>query len=166
MRWSRAWAAAAAVAAMVVGSFGGWWIAEQRRLANPEARVVEVIDGDTVVVSFVDGTRDTIRLLGVDTPETHHPSRPVECFGPEAEAFTRAALTGRTVRLERDVELRDRYGRRLAYLYVGGVRFNDVLLRDGYARLLVIDPNHAHARTMVREEIAAERAGRGLWQAC
>ena len=61
---------------------------------------------------------------------------------------------------------RDRYGRRLAYVVVDGERFNDELLRRGYARLLVIEPNHAHARTMLSEELDAKRAGRGLWGEC
>jgi micrococcal nuclease len=70
------------------------------------------------------------------------------------------------VRLEGDVEPRDVYGRRLAYVYVDGRRFEDELLRKGYARLLVIEPNHAHARTMLHEELDARRAGVGLWGAC
>ncbi len=107
-----------------------------------------------------------MRLLGVDTPETHHPTKPVQCFGPEAAAFTKAQLEGRPVRLEDDVEPRDVYGRRLAYVYLAGRRFNDVLLERGYARLLVIPPNGSHARTMLAEELAAKRAGAGLWGAC
>ena len=70
------------------------------------------------------------------------------------------------MQLEADIEQRDRYGRRLAYVVVDGRRFNDELLRRGYARLLVIEPNHAHARTMLREELDAKRAGRGLWSEC
>ena len=100
------------------------------------------------------------------TPETHHPTKPVECFGPEAAAFTEEHLAGRSVQLEDDIEGRDRYGRRLAYVVVDGERFNDELLRRGYARLLVIEPNHAHARTMLREELDAKRTGRGLWSEC
>ena len=73
---------------------------------------------------------------------------------------------GRYLQLEDDIEGRDRYGRRLAYVVVDGERFNDELLRRGYARLLVIEPNHAHARTMLREELDAKRAGRGLWSEC
>jgi len=70
------------------------------------------------------------------------------------------------VRLEGDVEARDQYGRRLAYVIVDGKRFNDVLLRRGYARLLVIAPNGAHAREELTAELAAQRAGRGLWSEC
>jgi micrococcal nuclease len=96
----------------------------------------------------------------------HHPSKPVECFGPEAAAYTRARLLGRRVLLERDAELYDIYGRLLMLVRVDGGRFNDELLRLGYARLLVIPPNGLHARAMLGEELAARREGRGLWAAC
>jgi micrococcal nuclease len=102
----------------------------------------------------------------VDTPETHHPRKPVQCFGPEAAAYTARRLTGRTVRLEFDVEGRDAYGRQLAYVYLDGRRFDDELLERGYARLLVIAPNTAHARTMLTEELDAQRRHRGLWGEC
>lgn len=159
----------AILAAVLVGSSAaGRWLAEQRRAAydNDTVVVIRVIDGDTVAIRTRDGTIDTVRILGVDTPETRHPERGVECFGPEAAAYTARRLSGATVRLEDDVEERDRYDRRLAYVYVDGVRFNDELLEHGYARLLVIDPNRAHARSMLRAELDAKRAGRGLWSAC
>jgi micrococcal nuclease len=107
-----------------------------------------------------------VRVLGVDTPETHDHRKPVQCFGPEAAAYTASRLTGKVVRLESDVETRDRYGRRLAYVYLDGRRFDDELLRRGYARLLVIEPNSAHARTMLAAELAARHERRGLWGTC
>jgi micrococcal nuclease len=152
--------------AALVGSAGvGWWLGGQEPAAT-SAVVVEVIDGDTIVVELAGGERDIVRLLGVDTPETKDPDRPVGCYGPEASAFTGARLLGRRVRLERDAEPRDQYDRRLAYVVLDGERFNDELLRFGYARLLVIAPNVAHARTMLRAELAARAAGVGLWSAC
>ena len=158
-----------ATLALVVVAFasaGGWWLGAQRDDAMPEARVIEVLDGDTIIVAFGDGSTDTIRLLGVDTPETHHPTKPVGCYGPEASAFTARALTGRVVELESDVETRDIYGRRLAYVLVDGERFNDKLLRRGYARLLVIAPNRGHAHALLGAELAARHANRGLWGRC
>lgn len=127
--------------------------------------VVEVLDGDTIGV-IRDGVRETVRLLGVDTPETRHPDRPVECFGPEASAFTTERLLGRTVELETDVERRDVYDRLLAYVWAAGARFNDELVRSGHARLLVISPNDRHGRALLRAELDARAAGRGLWGAC
>jgi len=154
-------------AASVLGASAlGWWLGGLARTAEPEARVVEVIDGDTMVVAFANGATDTVRFLGVDTPETVHPTKGVQCFGPEASAFTKHALTGRVVRLESDVEQRDIYGRRLAYVWADGHRFNDVLLRRGYARFLVIPPNGAHAREMLAAELDARHHHRGLWGRC
>jgi micrococcal nuclease len=153
------------VIVIAAASIGGWRLGEARRAAIAEWTVVEVLDGDTVRVER-EGRADTVRLLGIDTPETHHPRKTLECFGPEAASYTEAQLLGRAVQLEADIETRDRYRRRLAYVIVDGERFNDELLRRGYARLLVIEPNHAHARAMLRVELDAKRAGRGLWGAC
>jgi micrococcal nuclease len=155
-----------AVALLGAASALGWWLGASARDASPRARVVEVIDGDTIVVALRGGHTDTVRLLGVDTPETHDPTRGVECFGPEASRFTARRLTGRVVELEGDVEARDQYGRRLAYVLLDGERFNDELLRRGYARLLVIRPNVAHARELLGDELDARRRGTGLWRAC
>ena len=81
------------------------------------ATVVAVSDGDTIDVDF-GGEVEPVRLLGIDTPETHHPTRPVECYGAEASARTAELLPeGTEVHLVRDVEARDRYGRLLAYVY-------------------------------------------------
>jgi micrococcal nuclease len=127
--------------------------------------VVHVVDGDTIEVDD-GGRRETVRLLGVDTPETVDPRKPVQCYGPEASAYTKQRLEGRGVGLELDVERRDRYSRLLAYVIVDGRRFNEELLEGGYARLLVIAPNGLHARTMLLQELAAKRDGRGLWGTC
>jgi micrococcal nuclease len=153
------------VIVIAAASIGGWRLGEARRMATAQWTVVDVLDGDTIRVARGEDT-DTVRLLGINTPETHHPRKPVECFGPEAAAYTDAQLRGRAVELEADIEERDRYDRRLAYVIVDGERFNDELVRRGYARLLVIEPNHAHARAMLQEELDAKRAGRGLWGEC
>ncbi|MBM3660835.1 MAG: thermonuclease family protein [Actinobacteria bacterium] len=164
---SRAVIVATLAAAAVLGaSVLGWWLGEVARTADPEVRVVDVLDGDTIVVAFTNGATDTVRLLGVDTPETHHPTRGVECFGPEAAEYTKRRLTGKVVRLESDVERRDVYDRRLAYVYLHGQRFEDELLREGYARFLVIPPNDAHGRALLAAELDARDARRGLWGAC
>jgi micrococcal nuclease len=156
------------VAVVAATSLGGWRLGTTRATgdpAGPPAQVTAVIDGDTVDVA-VAGRRERVRLLGVDTPETVDPHKPVGCYGPEAAAFTNRRLAGRTVRLRFDRQRRDRYGRLLAYLEVGGRRFNDELLAGGYARLLVIPPNGRHGRAMLDEELMARSAGRGLWGAC
>ncbi len=153
------------ITVLIAASVLGWWLGDQRRTADQEYRVVQVVDGDTIVVER-GSYRDTIRLLGVDTPETHHPTKPVQCYGPEASAYSTARLFGQLVKLEDDVVTHDIYGRRLAYVYLHGTNFEEELLRKGYARLLVIEPNHAHARDMLDEELDAKARGVGLWGAC
>ncbi len=162
---SRAVIVAFVVTVLAGSSAVGWWLGRSAH-GSTSATVVRTLDGDTVEVRFASGTTDTIRILGVDTPETHHPTKPVECFGPEAAAYTRRRLLGRDVELEDDVETHDIYGRRLAYVLIDGERFDDELLRLGYARLLVIPPNERHARVMLDAELEARRARRGLWGAC
>lgn len=156
----RAWI----VALMAATSLMGWRLGVARQPVH-EALVTAVVDGDTIEVAWT-GRSDTVRLLGVDTPETVHPARPVECFGPEASEFTRRRLLGRTVRLSFDRVRRDPYGRLLAYVEVDGGRFNDLLLATGHARLLVIPPNGTHGRAMLSDELSARAAGVGLWAAC
>src|SRR5256885_8817555 len=154
------------VTVLTATSVLGWWFGEARRAVDQQYRVVQVLDGDTIVVRRAGAPDETIRLLGVDTPETHHPTKPVQCYGPEASAYTASRLFGQVVRLEDDVERHDIYGRRLAYVYLHGKNFEEDLLRKGYARLLVIEPNHAHARDMLDDELNARARGVGLWGAC
>ncbi|HEX2087808.1 MAG TPA: thermonuclease family protein [Solirubrobacteraceae bacterium] len=94
------------------------------------------------------------------------PGAPVECFAREASAFLARLVEGRRVRLERDLEQRDRYGRLLAYVYRDGLFVNAELVRRGYASVATFPPNVRHAGTFVRLQREARRAGRGLWGAC
>lgn len=133
--------------------------------AGDDAAVERVIDGDTVVVAG--GER--VRLIGIDTPETRHPERGVECFGREASAHTERLLpTGEPVRLVYDVERRDRYGRTLAYVYRlrDGLHVNAALVADGYAQVATYPPNVAHAHELLELQRAARAQGRGQWSAC
>lgn len=91
-----------------------------------------VIDGDTIVVE-IEGKQEKVRLIGVDTPETVHPLKPVEYFGKEASDFTRRMVEGKKVRLEFDWQLRDKYGRLLAYVYLEeGTFLNAEIIKQGY----------------------------------
>jgi micrococcal nuclease len=141
---------------------GGSKAAAGSTLTVPVSRVV---DGDTFEVE-IDGATDDVRLIGVDTPETVKPGEPVECFGPQASAYTHRLLEDRTVRLEFDRERRDVYDRLLAYAYLGDRFVNAELVRGGYARTLEIEPNTAHAAQLAQLEQRAGAAGRGLWGAC
>jgi micrococcal nuclease len=136
------------------------------------ARVVRVIDGDTIEVS-IGGQDEDVRYIGVDTPETVKPDTPVQCYGPQASAENHRLVDGRTVRLVFDRERRDVYGRLLAYVYTrarGGAGksgfVNATLVRDGYAHTLTIPPNTAHVSQLGRLQTRAGRAGRGLWGIC
>jgi micrococcal nuclease len=129
------------------------------------ARVERVVDGDTIAVR-VASRRETVRYIGVDTPESVMPGEPVACFGKAAAAFNKRLVAGREVRLAFDRQRRDRYGRLLAYVDVSGRSVNEALLRGGYARTLEIKPNAAHAARYRRLEDRAQAAGRGLWKTC
>ena len=134
----------------------------------PETAVVpvtRVVDGDTVEVRLGGRTED-VRYIGVDTPETVKPGAPVDCFGPQASSFNHRLVEGRRVRLVLGEERRDVYGRLLAYVYLGDRFVNAELVRRGLARTLTIPPNDRYAERLKRLEIAASRAGRGLWGAC
>jgi micrococcal nuclease len=125
--------------------------------------VAYVIDGDTV--ELADGSR--VRYIGVDTPETVHPSKPVQCFGREASEFNRVLVEGRPVRLERDISDADAYGRLLRYAYLeDGTFVNLELVRQGYAASVTYPPDVAHAAEFQAAQREAQAAGRGLWGAC
>lgn len=130
-----------------------------------EAEVLRVVDGDTIEVDL-DGREEDVRLIGVDTPETVKPGEPVECFGPQASAFTKQALEGETIDVQFDRELRDVYDRLLAYAFLDERFINGELISGGYARTLEIEPNTSRAAQLARLEQAAGAAGRGLWGAC
>ncbi len=121
--------------------------------------MVRALDGDTIVVAGV----GPVRYLGVDTPELHHPSKPVERFARRAAAANARMVLGRTVRLVPDRERRDRYGRLLAYVYVGPTMINAELVRRGLARAYPFAPNTSHAAQFARLEREARARGRGLW---
>ena len=131
-------------------------------------RVVRVVDGDTIKVDLGDGRPESVRYIGVDTPETVKPNTPVQCFGKAASAYNERLVEGESVRLRYDAERRDRYGRLLAYVYRrrDGLFVNEALVRGGYATTLTIPPNVAHADQFRSLERRARARGRGLWSVC
>jgi micrococcal nuclease len=140
---------------------------ETTTLSN-EGVVVSVSDGDTITVA-IDGSREKVRLIGVDTPETKHPTKGVQCWGPEASDFTTRMLpVGTRVRLVRDVEARDRYRRLLAYVYLADTDlfFNLELVRLGYARPYPFPPNTTHKADFAAAAWDAQQSERGLWAKC
>ena len=128
--------------------------------AEETTLVERVVDGDTLVISG----GDRVRLIGVDTPETKHPNKPVQPFGKEASEFTRRMVEGKRVQLQFDPgETKDKYGRTLAYVYIDGQFLNELLLREGLARAMLNYPFSAEAKARFRAaEADAKAARRGI----
>jgi len=154
-------------AADLVGSVPLAHAAESRETKPAARQVTRVVDGDTIVLS----PNDKVRLIGVDTPETVHPKKMVECYGKEAKEFTRSTVAGQKIRLVLDDanagrRHKDRYGRTLGYVYLqDGRMLNAELVRRGFA--------HAYTRFPFRYlvgfrrlEQEARARGAGLWSSC
>jgi micrococcal nuclease len=131
--------------------------------ATLEGAVVRVVDGDTIHVKIGDRV-ETVRYIGVNTPEVHHPRRGEEPGGRQATAVNRQLVAGKQVRLELDVQERDRYRRMLAYVWIGEVMINAELVRLGYAQVMTIPPNVRHQALFVKLQRDARDARRGLWR--
>lgn len=131
--------------------------------------VVTVVDGDTVEVAMDGGRTETVRYLLVDTPETHHPRRGVEEFGLEAALANRALVLGKKVRLETDVQKRDRYGRLLAIVWIdlpeGPLMVNERLVEEGFALPLTLPPNVRFADRIHAALLRARSGEKGFWGA-
>ena len=128
-----------------------------------EGTVVRVVDGDTIYVRLTDRV-EKIRYIGVNTPEIHHPSKGEEPGGREAAEVNRGLVGGRRLRLELDVQTRDRYGRLLAYVWVGDTMVNAELVRLGYAQVMTVPPNVRYQDLFVKLQRQARDAHRGLWR--
>ena len=127
-----------------------------------DALVTRVVDGDTIVVRL-GAVSEKVRYIGVNTPEVHHPRKGEEPGGREAAAVNRALVGGKQVQLEFDVRARDRYGRLLAYVWVGQTMVNAELVRRGYAQVMTVPPNVRHQDLFLALQRDARERGRGLW---
>jgi micrococcal nuclease len=126
------------------------------------ATVVRVIDGDTIEVEIA-GQKQAVRYIGIDTPETVDPRRPVECLGREASERNRELVLGKTVGLEKDVSETDAFGRLLRYVWTGDEMVNATLVREGYAQASTHPPDVKYASLFLSLQREAVEAGRGLW---
>lgn len=133
------------------------------------------VDGDTVYVKFDDGREEKVRFIGVDTPETVHPSKPVEYYGQEASDFTKNKLLGKTVYLEKDVSDRDKYGRLLRYVWlkkpqnideleIENNMFNAILVKEGYAQISTFPPDVKYVDYFSKYQKEAREQNKGLWK--
>ena len=137
----------------------------QFAIQGEKASVVEVVDGDTIKVNLGGGFY-TVRYIGVDTPETKHPTVGVECYGREASAANQQLVGGKTVLLEKDVSETDRYGRLLRYVWLEGELVNERLVRQGYAVSSTYPPDVKYQERFLAAQREAREADRGLWDAC
>lgn len=130
--------------------------------------VLSVVDGDTLWLR-IGSTRAKVRLIGIDTPETVDPRKPIGCFGPEASARAKELLSGQRVFVEYDKSQgrHDRYGRTLGYVWLpDGQLFNEVMIAGGFGREYTYRKPYAHQPAFKRAEAVARATGAGLWGAC
>ncbi len=139
-----------------------------------KASVTKHVDGDTIYVRLENGEEEKIRMIGVNTPETKHPTKGVEAYGKEASDFTREYLKDRVVYLEKDVSDRDRYNRLLRYVWlevpenksdeeISGKLFNAILVKEGYANVSTFPPDVKYEDVFLMLEGEARENNMGLW---
>ena len=164
-----------ALVAVPAFAFFAWHQASELPHAHENLLVERAVDGDTLKL----GTGERVRLIGIDTPEmheseklyrdaarTHQDVRTIQALGRRAYEFTRSLVEGKLVRLEFDVERRDKYGRLLAYVYLvnEGTFVNAEIVKQGYASLMTYPPNVKHADLFLKLYQEARENKRGLWQ--
>lgn len=124
--------------------------------------VSRVIDGDTIELS----NGEKIRYIGINTPETKHPTKGVECFGKKASEYNKNLVEGKEVLFQKDVSDTDRYGRLLRYVYVDDVFVNYELVKNGYAYASSYPPDVSYQELFLEAEKEARENNRGLWAEC
>ena len=131
-------------------------------------KVDRVIDGDTIKIE----TGQSVRYIGIDTPELHDPRKPVQCFAKEAYEKNKQLVEGKTVRLEKDVSQTDKYGRLLRYIFLSqtatseALFVNKYLVTEGYAYAATFPPDVRYAELFKNEQKQAMESKKGLWQGC
>jgi len=141
---------------------------KQTALQNSNVKIVRVIDGDTVELE----TGETLRYIGIDTPETKHPTKPVQCFGEEAYQANKKLVEGKTVRIVKDVSEVDKYKRLLRYVYVStqaspsGILVNDYLIRKGFAFASTFPPDVKFSEQFIEAQREARDKNLGMWKKC
>ncbi len=128
-------------------------------------KVVRVVDGDTINVE-INGKVESVRYIGIDTPETVDPRKPVQCFGVEASKKNKELVEGKMVRLEKDITDRDKYNRLLRYIWLDDVLINQELVEQGFAKSYSYPPDIKYQDKFVAAEKKAREDKLGLWTAC
>ncbi len=124
--------------------------------------ITKVIDGDTIEIKG--GKR--VRYIGIDTPETVDPRKPVQCFGKEASNKNRQLVEGKKVYLEKDISETDKYGRLLRYIWIDNILVNELLVREGYAYSSSYPPDIKYRKNFDEAQRLAEKENKGLWGIC
>ncbi|HSX17697.1 MAG TPA: thermonuclease family protein [Patescibacteria group bacterium] len=156
--------------AVAVGQHFGWFgsTAQQAEKSQPGLYAIDhFVDGDTIAVNM-DGKVETIRMVGVDTPETHKPNSPVQCYGPAAASYTKTLVGTNKVRLEADEKStnRDRYNRLLRYVYTpDGKLVEAELIKNGYG-FAYTDFPFTKSAEFVQDQASAKADNKGLWGNC
>ena len=140
------------------------------KMQSASIKVLRVVDGDTIEL---EGSLK-LRYIGIDTPETKHPTKGAQCFGKEASNKNKELVEGKMIRMEKDVSETDRYGRLLRYVWLvdenatssGGLFVNDYLVREGYAHASTFPPDVAYSEQFVEAQQEARENNRGLWSMC
>ena len=142
---------------------------EQATFNNPIlvfAKVTAVIDGDTIEVDLGQGNIKRVRYIGVDTPESVDPRKPIQCFSKEATIKNKELVENNIVGLEKDVSETDRYGRLLRYVYAGDIFVNQELVIQGYASAVSYPPDIKYQGQLRQREQQARSENKGLWGSC
>jgi len=124
--------------------------------------VIRVIDGDTIELEG----GQKVRYIGIDTPETVDPRKPIQCFGIEASNKNKELVEGKKIRMEKDVSEVDQFERLLRYVYIGDIFVNDYLVRQGYAYAYTYPPDVKYSEQFVQVQNEARENSRGLWAEC
>ncbi len=122
-------------------------------------KVARVVDGDTIKLE----SGEVVRYIGIDTPETVDPRKPVQCYGKEASAKNRELVEGKEVKLEKDVSNTDKYNRLLRYIWLDNTLINELLVREGYAKSSTYPPDVKYQDRFVAAEQIAREENKGLW---
>ena len=147
---------------------------DESPISLDKATVEDHVDGDTVVIKFENGVKEKVRFIGVNTPETVHPTKGVEAYGKESSNFTKENLLGKTIYIEKDISERDKYDRLLRYVWVQipkkiteqeirNKMFNATLVLEGYAQVSTFPPDVKYVDYFIEFQREAREQNRGFW---
>lgn len=140
----------------------------EKILIRETAKVSRVIDGDTIKV-LINSKEETVRLIGIDSPEVLDERKPVQCFGKQASDKAKEILTGKTIILELDPtqKNRDEYGRLLRYIFLDDLNFNKSMISEGYVREYTFkSSSYKYQSEFIQAEKKAKKENKGLWGSC